>query len=84
MDTSLIGTGLGLVCHISLIVLGAALAGAVCAGVLRVATQIDDAVVGLCGKLAAVAVLFYTSGGYLQNQLISFAESVWASQAAYL
>jgi flagellar biosynthesis protein FliQ len=83
MDTTLVVTALGVVCQISLVLFAAALVGAICAGILRVATQIDDAVIGLSGKIAAVAVLFYVSGGYFQGQLFSFAQNVWSSSNYY-
>ncbi len=84
MDTSLIMTAFGMICEISFMLLAVAMVGGLFAGLLRVATQIDDSVIGLGAKLFAVIVLMYISGGYIQSQILSFSKAVWLSQDAYL
>ncbi len=83
MDYSIISNALMLVLTVSIPVLGAALAGAIIAGVLRVATQIDDPVIGFAGRLAGIAVLGFFAASRLYGEVATFAAGIWGNSHLY-
>lgn len=83
MEQTLLVNSLRLVVHVSLPFLLAVLAGALAAGVLRAATQIDDQSIGHFGRVSMLAVLLYVVGGSFFAKVASFAASVWGTAAFY-
>lgn len=82
-DTSLFVSGLQLAIHLSIPILLAILGGAIIAGIFRVATQIDDQLIGLLGRLSGLAVFLYLSAPSIFNQLTQFASRVWGGSDFY-
>ena len=76
-------TALTLVASLCLPVLGAALAGALVAAVLKAAIQLDDSVVNLAFKLAAIGLLFYYNASFFTNAIGEFTEKIWAAEETY-
>ena len=83
MESVLVANALQLFTHLCIPVLGAIVAGAVLSGVLRVATQIEDASIQLAGKLCAVAVLFTLTGNKLSQQVMQLAMRLWGGADFY-
>ena len=83
MDYTVLVDALQLVVAVSWPVLAAVLAGAVIAGVLRVATQIDDPVISFIGRLCAAAVLGYFAAAHYAGEVAGFATRVWGGADFY-
>jgi flagellar biosynthesis protein FliQ len=79
MDYSLVVNALQLSVYLGGFVVVAALAGAVIAGVLRVATQIDDPSIGFAARLAAVIGAIYLGADFGLARISEFASQVWGS-----
>ncbi len=83
MDSSIVSGAFHLVAYASMPLLGAIGVGALLAGVLRVATQIDDAAIGFIGRFAGLSVfLLFLSNGLFQ-QVYQFALRVWGGSDFY-
>ena len=83
MDYSIVITAFQLVFYLSLPVLAAALGGALVAGVLQVATQIEDQLIGFVGKFAAVVLLLFFATAYFSNEVLGFTQRVWGGADFY-
>ena len=83
VDLQLIASALSLVFHIALPLVLAALFAAILSGVLQVATQIQDQVIGFVSKLAGVGLMLYLFAGRFQGQLTRFTEALWGRPEFY-
>jgi flagellar biosynthesis protein FliQ len=83
MDQSVVISGLQLAAYLSFITLLAASFGALVAGVLRVTTQIEDAVLGLLGRLTGVLLVLYFASGMYSSQVIDFSTRIWGGPDFY-
>ena len=82
-NVSTVQSALLLFVRISAPIVLAALVGAFVAGLLRVITQIDDAILSYAGKLCAIAVLAYFMAGYVYSDVVEFTEHIWAGNTYY-
>ena len=76
-------TALQFVVYASIPLLGAVLVGALVAGVLRVATQIEDTSISYVGRFAGVAILLYLTSDGLIKELISITARIWGGADFY-
>ena len=83
MNATLVINALSLAAYLSLQVAAAALVGAVIAGILKAATQIEDQVIGFAAKLASVTVLGYFVADKFFAQILAFAVRVWGGMDFY-
>ena len=83
MDYSIVINAFQLVFYLSLPVLGAALGGALLAGVLQVATQIEDQSISLAARLGAVVLLLFFATSYFFNEIIGFTQRIWGGADFY-
>lgn len=83
MDYYIISNALMLALSLSLPVLAAALAGALVAGVIKVAMQIEDPVIGFAGKFTALAILGFFAASRLYGEIVSFTGSIWGNASLY-
>lgn len=81
VDTSLLIEALCLVLYVSLPFLAGILAGALMGGIIRVSTQIDDPVISFTARLFAFATTVYFIAGYYSENILGFAQKVWAGSA---
>ncbi|MFN8391704.1 MAG: flagellar biosynthetic protein FliQ [Bdellovibrionota bacterium] len=81
--TLLIANALRLVAQLSLPLFLAILAGAVVSGVIRVATQIDDASIGFAGRFTAAVALLYFGSLSLSKPVFDFALRIWGGADFY-
>ena len=63
--------------------LGSLASGALIAGVLQVATQIDDPVIGFIGRLSAVVLLFFFAAAFFSSEMHTFTERLWSGTDFY-
>ncbi|OVE82731.1 hypothetical protein BVY03_00240 [bacterium K02(2017)] len=80
---TLISQSLGLVVHLSLPILLAALAGVIVVGILGAATQIQDSALSFPGKLVGVALTFYLGASYFITEVSNFATRYWGGVDMY-
>lgn len=83
MEGTILISALRLVLWASLPVLGAILSGALVMGVLRVATQIDEALLGFLGRFGGLAMFFYLASGQLTGRVLEFAARLWGGSDFY-
>jgi flagellar biosynthesis protein FliQ len=83
MDSSLLVNALMYAVYLSVPVLVAVLCGALVAGVLKVATQIDDQAVNFAGKLTAVALLMYLAAGRFVDGITAYTAGIWGNSNLY-
>ena len=77
MSFVVVSDAIGLSATVLLPIIGFLLLGALVAGLLRAATQIDDPVLSLAGKFLALAILLSLGTDYLFTDVVSFAERIW-------
>lgn len=83
METVLFANALRLAVHASIPLLAAIGAGALLSGVLRVATQIDDAAISFIGKFAALSMLLLWGSSMVVSQVAQFGLRVWSGMDFY-
>jgi len=83
MDYSIVVNALALTVYLGAFVVVAAVGGAVMAGVLRVATQIDDPSLGLAGRVAAVVFVLYLSAEHGFARVSEFAFQIWGNASFF-
>lgn len=83
MEEMLLINALKLSVHIGTWIIGAMVIGGVLAGIFRVVTQIEDPVIGLCGRFIGLMVLFYAYSSSLSKEIFQFALRVWSGTDFY-
>ena len=78
MESALLANALRLVVNASIPLLVAIGIGAIVAGVLRVATQIDDAAISFIGKFAALSLLLLWGTSLFVPKVAQFALGMWS------
>ena len=78
MESALLANALRLVVSVSVPILVAIGIGALIAGFLRVATQIDDAAISFIGKFAALGVLLMWGSSLVVKQVAQFTLRLWS------
>lgn len=83
MNVELVVNALYLAVACSVPFLAAIVAGAVLSGLVRGATQIDDPVVSLVGRLMGLGLVLYVKGPDLVGEVVKFAARVWGGSDFY-
>jgi flagellar biosynthesis protein FliQ len=83
MDMSNIVAALQLAGYLAGLALLAAAGGGFIAGILRVATQIDDQAISFVGRFAGVALLFYFASSSYSSQILEFTARIWGGADLY-
>ncbi len=83
MEGLLLVNALKLSLHIGSWILGAMAIGAIISGVIRVVTQIEDPVIGLCGRFLGLIALFYIYADSFSKEIFQFALRIWSGADFY-
>ena len=81
MESVLFFTVWGLGLKLILPILGAILAGSLCASVLRLWTQLDDQVISFVGRLAGLVLFLMVMSESYFRPVVEFAEQTWTKNA---
>lgn len=83
MDFSILSGALQLIAYLSVMALIAASLGAICAGIFRVVTQIEDVSLSLAGRFIGVVLLLYFFAGTYSGEIIAFTTRLWGGVDVY-
>ena len=78
MESALLANALRLVVSTSVPLLAAIGTGALIAGILRVATQIDDAAISFIGRFTALGILVLWGSSLVVPQVAQFTLRLWS------
>ena len=76
-------SALTLIAAISGPVFAAALAGAIIAALIKAAVQLDDSLISIAARIAAVVLVGYLGALRYSEQIVEFARRVWGSAENY-
>lgn len=83
MGVELIGNALGLVLQLLIPAIAAMLGAVVLAGILQAATQIEDGVIYLATKVAALSAVLYLASNFYSSNILEFARRMWGGADFY-
>lgn len=84
MDYTLVAYSFAIILKTSVVIVGVCVCASIIAGIVRVSTQIDDAVISYAFKLIAVFALLYFVGGMFVEQLVSYTNGIWGAASSYV
>ena len=83
METALLSGALGIAFQLSIPIVLAALIAGFIGGVLRAATQVDDAIISFAAKLSGVSLVLFVGAGFFSGQLSEYARQLWGGLNYY-
>lgn len=78
-----VANAIGVIIEFGLLVLAAALGAAILAGLFRVATQIDDAVINFAARILAVGAVLFIAGNSIMQSIVSYTSTLWGASSSY-